>query len=568
MLKHISKILSLIITLSIIIDQISVPVNAGEKERSLQDDVSTATYLFEEIMQSQYDNMLEEIKEKVRENGYDYDLTMESFLDNGNPYKDVSYIDLIAAYVSAKDYCISNGLEYTHAAKLPFIRYELAEAMTEENKPYRIEEYRETGDGYFIKDGFRYSTKRETVKKYAPTGTEDLSGNELFIEDGKETVEPEVIKIPYGVVSVHTLTAEGIFENCNIDSEVIKEDFERRKKMIDNEISDTELKSSVFIKLPSENDIKDWNTVFESIMRQLSENSVSDNGNQLVGTAASLAGRVPYEWGGKASKGGYDSSWWSYNEKNGQQKGLDCSGFVQWVYMTNGYSKEATDKLLSTDTMLNSDMERVSEEDLQPGDVGIIERKGTNHCGIYAGNGEWYHCSSSGGTVVRAQYGFNVFMRPSSDGKLIDNDDLMVYYTLENKNDVYYSIESTDDDVMILAKLIVHEAGHEGLNGWIAVGEVVRNRILSERFPNTLREVVFQPGQFTNAASIMGITPRQEIIDTAREVLEGNLSILNNKDALYFRNPTTTSGISADAPVNWGPHKHYMGIGHHAFYLQ
>ena len=94
------------------------------------------------------------------------------------------------------------------------------------------------------------------------------------------------------------------------------------------------------------------------------------------------------------------------------------------------------------------------------------------------------------------------------------------------------------------------------------------NRVRSGLFPNTVREVVYQPGQFTSVKSLSKITPREDMIRTARAVMAGTMKVLGDYNVMYFRNPMTTSRIPASSPVNWGKHRYYKAVGHHAFYLQ
>lgn len=51
----------------------------------------------------------------------------------------------------------------------------------------------------------------------------------------------------------------------------------------------------------------------------------------------------------------------------------------------------------------------------------------------------------------------------------------------------------------LLASIIFCEAGNQTYEGQVAVGAVVMNRIKSAKFPNTLEEVIYQPGQFVPA---------------------------------------------------------------------
>jgi len=54
-------------------------------------------------------------------------------------------------------------------------------------------------------------------------------------------------------------------------------------------------------------------------------------------------------------------------------------------------------------------------------------------------------------------------------------------------------------DVKLMAAIIYCEAGNQSYKGKVAVGAVVMNRIESKRFPNTLKGVIYQRGQFTPA---------------------------------------------------------------------
>lgn len=54
-------------------------------------------------------------------------------------------------------------------------------------------------------------------------------------------------------------------------------------------------------------------------------------------------------------------------------------------------------------------------------------------------------------------------------------------------------------DLELLASIIFCEAGNQSYEGQVAVGAVVMNRVKSERFPNTMEEVIYQSGQFTPA---------------------------------------------------------------------
>ena len=52
------------------------------------------------------------------------------------------------------------------------------------------------------------------------------------------------------------------------------------------------------------------------------------------------------------------------------------------------------------------------------------------------------------------------------------------------------------DEQSLLAALIYCEAGNQPYEGQVAVGAVVMNRVRSGAYPNTIAEVIYQPGQF------------------------------------------------------------------------
>lgn len=71
----------------------------------------------------------------------------------------------------------------------------------------------------------------------------------------------------------------------------------------------------------------------------------------------------------------------------------------------------------------------------------------------------------------------------------------------------YESISLSDEDMVLLAKIVWLEARGESFEGQQAVAEVVFNRMLSEYFPDTLSEVIYQKGQFSTAGMVHTADP-------------------------------------------------------------
>ncbi|MDY2608485.1 MAG: cell wall hydrolase [Lachnospiraceae bacterium] len=55
----------------------------------------------------------------------------------------------------------------------------------------------------------------------------------------------------------------------------------------------------------------------------------------------------------------------------------------------------------------------------------------------------------------------------------------------------------TDSELRLMASIINCEAGGESYQGKLAVGIVVMNRVSSKSFPNSIKKVIYQKGQFS-----------------------------------------------------------------------
>ena len=81
--------------------------------------------------------------------------------------------------------------------------------------------------------------------------------------------------------------------------------------------------------------------------------------------------------------------------------------------------------------------------------------------------------------------------------------DILADMAEEQVNHRYYSVPITDEDKTLLALCIYHEARGESFEGQRAVAEVILNRVLSEKWPNTIKEVINDEGQFDCASYLL-----------------------------------------------------------------
>lgn len=101
----------------------------------------------------------------------------------------------------------------------------------------------------------------------------------------------------------------------------------------------------------------------------------------------------------------------------------------------------------------------------------------------------------------------------------------------------YAELHFSDEDVYILACLVYHEARGESFEGQVAVVEVVLNRMLSDYFPDTVEEVVFQKygdvWQFSPAPYLYTAEPTETQYEAVYTALAAEEPILP-LDTVYF----------------------------------
>jgi len=101
-------------------------------------------------------------------------------------------------------------------------------------------------------------------------------------------------------------------------------------------------------------------------------------------------------------------------------------------------------------------------------------------------------------------------------------------------------------ELELLSKLIEAEAGSHWLSAeWkMAVGEVVLNRMASPEFPDTMREVIEQPGQYYGKGSsfFTSLRPSEASVMAAKRLLEGE-RILCDPSVVFQANFVLGSGV-------------------------
>lgn len=525
----------------------NMPTNIKAEETLLKDDILNATLLMEELLNDEYSHVESTLQQDIENNNWNYTLTMDSFYENGNPYDNMDYQQTIAVLCTVMNHSSAT------IADISFLKMYETPATIEKNVPVKTDRYKEVQEGLYEKTGVAYITEDGTYPLYKET--EDG----YYIIDGEQEIALDRETEDYATVTLELKSTDELMADVGIDFSSVENEYSQRLgEIMASGIDETSLSQSVFVQIQSGIQL-----LSDDEKKQLETAEIEAEGNRLtlVNVASSLIGRVPYQWGGKSSKSGYDTSWYTF--ENGQQKGLDCSGYIQWVFRTAGYNEDIWKQLTSTSTIMQT-CEQIPQSDLQIGDLGILNSgETTNHVGMYIGNGYYIHCNAGDRTVSISKPEFTLFYRVAgTDSEILSP---------QTDGDVASSITYTNEELYLIAQTVWHEARGEGSNGWIAVAEVIKNRVLNPLYPETVQDVIYQTGQFSYNEQIANMIPNETEIEVVKMVLDGKVSILGDDNVLWFKNPTITDDYEADIDStseigDWNGHKPYKLIGSHMFY--
>lgn len=236
------------------------------------------------------------------------------------------------------------------------------------------------------------------------------------------------------------------------------------------------------------------------------EQSLSDTstslGKQIAEYACSFVGN-PYVWGGTSLT-----------------KGCDCSGFVMKIYEHFGYHLPRTS---FEQRSAGREVSRTYNESLMyPGDIICYE----GHVALYIGNGKMVNAANSrqGIIINDPLYRSDIV----TIRRIISDNDARTY-----SGSGHGLMTLSSEETAILERIVEAEAGNQGLKGKIYVADVILNRVVSEKFPNTVKDVVFSPGQFSPISNgrYESVTVTEE---TKQAVNRAVHSLDTSNGALYF----------------------------------
>lgn len=124
-----------------------------------------------------------------------------------------------------------------------------------------------------------------------------------------------------------------------------------------------------------------------------------------------------------------------------------------------------------------------------------------------------------------------------------------------------HTLAIPEREVQCLAQNVYHEARGEIWQGQLAVALVTINRTRSNKFPNTICKVVYQPGQFSWTTQphlrVLDYTAWQHALLVASIAISLAEDFTHSFPALYFHNHTVKP--------RW-QYRRLATIGNHTFY--
>ena len=405
--------------------------NPGADGTTLLSTYNEMSGVVSEAIEAGHEAALAKVEQIIANGGYDYDLSMEALIDYAQSSAGYDTCYVLAAY--------SASLEQRGTSKADMLRklnsvtgsmfpvtYEVKQQSRLVPTAYytyspvtvRVVSgesngtYTTTTRRLYTQSGTRTTDTPITVAAYQKVTVQlpVYNGGRVvgtrsavyYERNGTQRVSPTTEIINYAVCTVHPFDNTVITEAFNIDVDAKYGQFDITYGEAIQKMANA-LKRTLYGSLGNGAMVP---LTDAELIAFVNAQNCNDTRKYILATALSLVGRVPYFWGGK-SPPGWDERWntpmlvtaaGSPSSGTIRPYGLDCSGFVTWVFETCfGINVGAGCNNQYTYTYA------VSASELLPGDLGFY-RQGNDwgHILIFAGYGEngqrmWVHSTNGGG---------------------------------------------------------------------------------------------------------------------------------------------------------------------------
>ncbi len=410
-----------------------------------------------------YQVALERVDQLIQDGGYDYELSIESLIDEAKSASGFNAAYVLAAYSASMLQQGTSADDMT--AKLDAVAEQMFPISSEEKEKERVipltyTTYREVTvtvvygqtfigivngqmqfrydvavrGGYYEPDGSvttlepvtttAYRAEDVTVPVYTDGRISGTTSATYYVPDGTETLTPSTETVVYLECTIHPFDQDVVLDAFGIDPDAPYDNFGITYGEAISNMA-TALQKTLYGAQGGSQGGESVPLTDEELIAFVERQNCNETRKHILSTALSLVGKVPYFWGGK-SDAGWNDEWNTPKVVTATGSsatgtilpyGLDCSGYTDWVFKT---AMGVSIKAGSWNQWDNS--YAITEAELLPGDLGFMAVPGTvpvNHVLIYAGENEdgaqmWVHCTSGSGVVLNSPDYVEYYRRPSN----------------------------------------------------------------------------------------------------------------------------------------------------------
>lgn len=408
-----------------------------------------------------YQVALERVDQLIQDGGYDYELSIESLIDEAKSASGFNAAYVLAAYSASMLQQGTSADDMT--AKLDAVAEQMFPISSEEKEKERVipltyTTYREVTvtvvygqtfigivngqmqfrydvavrGGYYEPDGSittlepvtttAYRAEDVTVPVYTDGRISGTTSATYYVPDGTETLTPSTETVVYLECTIHPFDQDVVLDAFVIDPDAPYDNFGITYGEAISNMA-TALQKTLYGAQGGSQGGESVPLTDEELIAFVERQNCNETRKHILSTALSLVGKVPYFWGGK-SDAGWNDEWNTPKVVTATGSsatgtilpyGLDCSGYTDWVFKT---AMGVSIKAGSWNQWDNS--YAITEAELLPGDLGFMAVPGTvpvNHVLIYAGENEdgahmWVHCTSGSGVVLNSPDYVSYYRRP------------------------------------------------------------------------------------------------------------------------------------------------------------
>lgn len=408
-----------------------------------------------------YQVALERVDQLIQDGGYDYELSIESLIDEAKSASGFNAAYVLAAYSASMLQQGTSADDMT--AKLDVVAEQMFPISSEEKEKERVipltyTTYREVTvtvvygqtfigivngqmqfrydvavrGGYYEPDGSittlepvtttAYRAEDVTVPVYTDGRISGTTSATYYVPDGTETLTPSTETVVYLECTIHPFDQNVVLDAFGIDPDAPYDNFGITYGEAISNMA-TALQKTLYGAQGGSQGGESVPLTDEELIAFVERQNCNETRKHILSTALSLVGKIPYFWGGK-SDAGWNDEWNTPKVVTATGSsatgtilpyGLDCSGFTDWVFKT---AMGVSIKAGSWNQWDNS--YAITEAELLPGDLGFMAVPGTvpvNHVLIYAGENEdgahmWVHCTSGSGVVLNSPDYVSYYRRP------------------------------------------------------------------------------------------------------------------------------------------------------------